>query len=143
MLFSAEIRTIADNFVTSKLDGGRYISAHCRRTDFLNAHEQTTPGNSAVAAKLNAVLAESGVSKVFVATDAPDELREDLRKSVKGDVFFIDEAGASFEHPGKQAAVEMWIAARAEIFIGTQESRFTSSIQLERGFLGKPKHTSE
>jgi len=143
MLFSAEIRTIADNFVTSKLDGGRYISAHCRRTDFLNAHEKTTPGNSAVAAKLNAVLAESGVSKVFVATDAPDELREDLRKSVKGDVFFIDEAGASFEHPGKQAAVEMWIAARAEFFIGTQESRFTSSIQLERGFLGKPKHTSE
>lgn len=143
MLFSDEIRSIGDNLIASMLDGGRYISAHCRRTDFLNAHEKTTPGASAVAAKLNAELEKSGFNKVFVATDAPSDLQDDLRKSVKGKVFFIDEAGVSFEHPGKQAAVEMWIAARAEIFIGTQESRFTAAIQLERGFLGKPKHTSE
>ena len=30
----------------------------------------------------------------------------------------------------------MWIAARAQKFIGTRESRFTAAIQLERAFLG-------
>merc|ERR1711988_1982677 len=72
-----------------------------------------------------------------------NDIRKDLRKQVKGEVVFFDEAGISFDHPGKQAAAEMWIAARADYFIGTHESRFTSAIQLERGFLGKAVDTSE
>merc|ERR1711988_787270 len=83
-----------------------------------------------------------GINKVFVATDAPEDIRADLRKQLKGQLFFFDESDMKFDHPGKQAAAEMWIAARANIFIGTQESRFTSSIQLERGFLGKHTETS-
>eukprot|EP00439_Symbiodinium_sp_Y106_P046551 s5758_g5.t3 len=44
---------------------------------------------------------------------------------------------------GVNAIVETWIAARADFFVGTIESRFTMSIQLERSFLGKPHRTSE
>ena len=55
-----------------------------------------------------------------------------------------------------QAMVETWIAARADFFVGTVESRpkayrfflavicrFTMSIQLERSFLGKPHRSSQ
>jgi len=145
MLFSEEIRAAGDEFVQKALGGRGYVAAHCRRTDFLRVRTKTTPGPEAIAAKLNAALAESGLSQVFVATDAPSELREELQRLVKGQVRFYDAASdaKSFEHPGKQAAVEVWVAARADFFVGTQESRFTMSIQLERGFLGKPKHTSE
>merc|ERR1711964_490754 len=84
--------------------------------------------------------------KVFVATDAPADLKDDLKKKVNGEVFFLgdsEEISGRFDHPGKKAAVEMWIAARADYFIGTTESRFTSHIQLERSWLGKDKSTSE
>merc|ERR1719446_431031 len=141
MLFSAEVRKKADDVIDAKIGGGPYISAHCRRTDFLRVRSKTTPDADGVAAKLNEVLETTKLGKVFIATDAPGDIREDLRKQVKGEVFFFDEAGISFDHPGKQAAAEMWIAARADYFVGTHESRFTSAIQLERGFLGKPKAT--
>merc|ERR1712070_108474 len=84
-----------------------------------------------------------GLTKGFIATDAPGDIREDLRKQLKATVLVFDETGISFDHPGKQAAAEMWIAARADYFVGTHESRFTSAIQLERGFLGKNPKTSE
>ncbi|CAK0808900.1 unnamed protein product [Prorocentrum cordatum] len=90
-------------------------------------------------------LEETGLGQVFVATDAPEDLREELRAEVRGAVHFYADPGAgpALDHPGKQAAAEIWIAARAEFFIGTQESRFTMAIQLERGFLGKRSATSE
>merc|ERR1712110_101875 len=74
-----------------------------------------------------------------------DFLRARLQKRVKGDIHFYEEAngGKSLELPGHQAAVEMWIASRAEFFIGSIGSRFTMWIQLERGFLGKSKESSE
>jgi peptide-O-fucosyltransferase len=143
MLFAEDIRKQADTFIATKFVGKPYISAHVRRTDFLRVRTKTTPGADAVAGKLNAVLESKGFDKVFVATDAPEDIRADLRKMVKGEVVFFDEGGLSFDHPGKHAAAEMWIAARADFFIGTQESRFTASIQMERGFLGKPSDSSE
>jgi len=145
MLWSEEIRRHGDDFLASALGGQKYLAAHCRRTDFLRVRTKTTPSADVVAAKLNAALAETGLKQVFVATDAPTDLREDLQRQVKAAVHFYDGASgaAAFEHPGKQAAVELWIAARAEYFIGTIESRFTMWIQLERGFLGKPKEASE
>merc|ERR1712014_505910 len=83
--------------------------------------------------------------QVFVATDAQDDLRKDLLAKVKGKVHFYDDASGAntFAHPGKKAAVEMWIASRATHFIGSQESRFTMWIQLERSFLGKSVESTE
>lgn len=144
MLFSEEIRGAGDEFILSAFGGRKYLAAHCRRTDFLKVRQKTTPSADVIAARINVVLAETGIDQVFIATDAPSDLREDLQRQVKATVRFYAGNGArSFAHPGKQAAAEIWIAARADFFIGTIESRFTMWIQLERGFLGKPKETSE
>jgi len=141
MLFSTEIRERAEHFRAGTLEGRPYLAAHCRRTDFLKARAKSTPSAEAIAGRLNALLSETGLDQVFVATDAPDDLRRDLQREVQGAVHFFD--SGAFDHPGKQAAAESWIAARADFFIGTIESRFTMSIELERGFLGKLTATSE
>jgi len=142
MLFSKEIRKRADNFISSQLGGRPYVSAHCRRTDFLRVHETRTPDASNIAKKLNALLEQQGISQVFVATDAPQDLKNDLQDQVKGTVHFF-EPPKPFDHPGKQSCAEMWIAARADFFIGTIRSRFTTHIRMERGWLNKPTWTSE
>eukprot|EP00445_Apocalathium_hangoei_P015183 CAMPEP_0203866660 /NCGR_PEP_ID=MMETSP0359-20131031/16077_1 /ASSEMBLY_ACC=CAM_ASM_000338 /TAXON_ID=268821 /ORGANISM="Scrippsiella Hangoei, Strain SHTV-5" /LENGTH=1134 /DNA_ID=CAMNT_0050784791 /DNA_START=37 /DNA_END=3441 /DNA_ORIENTATION=- len=145
MFFSQEIRSSADSFITGALGSQPYLAAHCRRTDFLRVREKTTPSAEVVAQKLNALLEKHKLTQVFVATDALQDLQDDLRRRVNGAVFFFEEANgaASFDHPGKQVAAEIWIASRADFFIGTIESRVTMAIQLERGFLGKKKKTSE
>jgi len=142
MLFAKEIRERADEFISSQLGGRPYIAAHCRRTDFLRVRKKTTPDASNIAAKLNALLKEQGMDQIFVATDAPNDLKKDLEAKVNGTVHFFTPS-KPFDHPGKQTCAEMWIAARADFFIGTIESRVTMHIQLERGFLGKPRATSE
>lgn len=125
-----------------------FLAVHCRRTDFLHARKKTTPGPEAIGAQIAAALTEFGFNQVFVATDAPDELRDVLRSSVKqGSVRFLQDdpdlasvygkGGGQEWHEGELALIEMWIAARATAFIGTQESRFTMHIQLERSWLGK------
>jgi hypothetical protein len=145
MLFADSIRLAGDEFITTWLGGSRYLAVHCRRTDFLTARKDTTPGPRAIATQINAMLRENSISHVFVATDAPSDLRDSLKKQVDGVVHFFDEAAdiwSRFQHPGKRAAVEMWIAARADAFLGTQNSRFTMHIQLERSWLGKPVESS-
>uniref|UniRef100_A0A7S1QYH1 GDP-fucose protein O-fucosyltransferase 2 n=1 Tax=Alexandrium catenella TaxID=2925 RepID=A0A7S1QYH1_ALECA len=145
MLFSKEIRGHGDDFIKNAMGGEKYLAAHCRRTDFLRVRTKTTPSADVIAGKLNVLMEETGIKQVFVATDAPTDLREDLQRQVKGTVRFYDgiSGAVTFDHPGKQAAVEIWIAARADFFIGTIESRFTMWIQLERGFLGKARASSE
>ena len=145
MLFAPDLRDTAERFIQNAFKGGKYLSAHCRRTDFLRAREKTTPDVSNIAMKLNEVLAQEGIDQVFIATDAQEDLRSALEKQVKATVVFYDSAHGAikFDHKGKQAIVETWIAARADFFIGTIESRFTMSIQLERSFLGKPHRSSE
>ncbi|CAE7931948.1 selO [Symbiodinium necroappetens] len=56
---------------------------------------------------------------------------------------FGDRSGLRTLNFATWAIVETWIAARADFFVGTIESRFTMSIQLERSFLGKPHRSSE
>lgn len=145
MLFAPDLRDHAERFIQNAFKGQKYMAAHCRRTDFLRAREKTTPDVSNIAMKLNEVLEQEGLTQVFIATDAQDDLRSALQKEVKGTVVFYDTAHGAiqFDHKGKQAIVETWIAARADFFVGTIESRFTMSIQLERSFLGKPRRTSE
>merc|ERR1712203_290299 len=101
-----------------------------------------TPGVEAIGKQIEAALKRLGLERVFVATDAPDDLRSSLRSRLKGAVRFLDDAPDILkrlgDHNGKRAVVDMWLAARAKYFIGTQESRFTMHIELERGWLGKP-----
>jgi len=145
MLFSKAIRDNAEAYIKSELRGEPYVSAHCRRTDFLSVRSKTTPNVQAIADKLNNILAETGLDRVFIATDAPNDLRAELQQHVQGSVNFyrVADGASSLGHSGKQAAAEIWIAARADYFVGTQESRFTMWIQLERQFQKKPVETSE
>mmetsp|Transcript_28739 Transcript_28739/g.52360 ORF Transcript_28739/g.52360 Transcript_28739/m.52360 type:complete len:549 (+) Transcript_28739:28-1674(+) len=141
MFYSEDIRQAGDSFIKRMFGDKPYLAAHCRRTDFLRARSATTPDVTAISGKLNQVLEERGLSQVFIATDAPGDILQELQNAVRGTVVVFD-LGESLGHPGKQAAAEMWVAARADFFIGTIESRFTMSIQLERAFLGKPTETS-
>lgn len=146
MLFAQPIRDAGEEFIRDHLGGRRYVAAHCRRTDFLMARIKTTPGVEDIAKQLNLALTEQAADQVFIATDAPNDLRETLRTHVTGTVVFFDDASGIRKRlplEGQVAAVEMWIAARANYFIGTQESRFTSHIQLERSWLGIPKEKTE
>ncbi|CAE8644229.1 unnamed protein product, partial [Polarella glacialis] len=104
MLFSKEIRKHGDQFISSALKGQKYLAAHCRRTDSLRAREKSTPDAANVAAKLNAALVETGLQQVFIATDAPEDLRTALMEQVNARVVFYDEANgaADLDHKGKQ-----------------------------------------
>jgi len=146
MLFAKPIRQAGEDFIISRIGGARYISAHCRRGDFLRARSTTTPDVNAIGEQLNLVLKERAANHVFIATDAPDDLRIGLEGIVKGRIHFLGDASGileRFEHPGQRAAVEMWVAARSNFFVGTHESRFSLHVQLERGWLGQPRETSE
>ncbi|CAK0807914.1 unnamed protein product, partial [Prorocentrum cordatum] len=146
MLFAKPIRAAGEEFMRAQLGGGSFLAAHCRRTDFLSAHAKTTPGPAAIAEQINAILLEQDLGAVFVATDAPEDLSGELRGRIDAPVVFLRDVpsvAAGLGHPGKVAAVEMWVAARAAFFVGTSESRFTAHIQLERGWLGKARATSE
>jgi peptide-O-fucosyltransferase len=145
MYFAEPLRLAGDEFIKSTLGGNPYLAVHCRRTDFLQARTATTPGLKATVAQINALLREQGLEQVFISTDAPGELRPSFKEQITGSVHFIDDypdISRRFAHPGKKAIVEMWIAARADVFLGTQNSRFTMHIQLERGWLGKSEETS-
>jgi protein disulfide-isomerase A1 len=145
MLFSPKLRAMGDKYIESTLKGQPYLAAHCRRTDFLRARAKSTPSAESIADHLNDLLQKHGLKQVFVATDATTDLRDDLQQRVRGEVHFYEVAdgGESLDLPGQQAAVEKWIASRADFFIGSIESRFTMWIQLERGFLGKSRESSE
>lgn len=145
MYFSEPLRLAGDEFIQSHIHGHRYLAVHCRRTDFLKARTATTPGVKATALQINALLREQGLDQTFISTDAPDELRATFKEQIIGEVHFLDEApdiATRFTHPGKKAIVEMWIAGRADVFLGTQNSRFTMHIQLERSWLGKTVESS-
>lgn len=141
----ARIRRAGDEFIAAAFQGN-YLAAHCRRTDFLRVRVGTTPAPQAIVAQINNALQIAGLDQVFVATDDPKGLQELLHAEVRGNVKLLHsmpEIAERFQHPGQKAAVEMWIAARSAYFLGTQESRFSSHIQLERSWMGKPKESSE
>lgn len=146
MLFAKPIRDMGERYMQEVLQSKPFLAVHCRRTDFLRAREATTPSVEAVAEQLELALADFGLQQVYIATDAPDDLREVLRSQVRtGRIFFLEDLndlGADSRLEGELAAIEMWIAARATAFIGTQESRFTMHIQTERSWLGKSFETS-
>merc|ERR1740130_1847615 len=75
MLFAEPIRLAGEDFIARAFGGSKYVAVHCRRTDFLKAHTKTTPDQQAIAAQINTLLKDQGAEHVFVATDAPDELR--------------------------------------------------------------------
>lgn len=132
-----------------------FLAAHLRRGDFTKVRGKTTPELAQAALQIARTVVRDGLTgRVFIATDMNPEERkkfEDLLEFASDgtiEAVFGGTGGTGpekplFQHPGKQALAEIWVAARAAQFIGTQESRFSSAIQLERSFLHQPVETSE
>lgn len=146
MLFSSHIREAGNDFIKTVIGSKPFLAVHCRRTDFIQARAKTTPDHASLTFQINAALKMLGYSTVFVATDAVAELQTVLEQGINGRVIFPPDlsgfAAHSIHHPGELAAFEMWVAAQANHFVGTKESRFTSHVQLERSWLGHPASTS-
>ncbi len=53
--------------------GGPYIATHLRRQDFLYGHRDDVPSIKGAAKQLKQLLKTAKLSRVFVATDAPEE----------------------------------------------------------------------
>ncbi|CAL1130143.1 unnamed protein product [Cladocopium goreaui] len=92
MLFAKPIRDMGERYMQEVLQSKPFLAVHCRRTDFLRAREATTPSVEAVAEQLELALADFGLQQVYIATDAPDDLREVLRSQVRtGRIFFLED----------------------------------------------------
>eukprot|EP00397_Hematodinium_sp_SG-2012_P004691 GEMP01004704.1.p1 GENE.GEMP01004704.1~~GEMP01004704.1.p1 ORF type:complete len:969 (+),score=261.57 GEMP01004704.1:492-3398(+) len=140
MFYSEQLRGIGDKFIEDKLNNEKYVSSHLRRNDFLRVRTDTTPATfDGPVKRLKAVMKKRGIKHAFIATDASAEEKADIL-ALMPEVHFFEE---KLDHPNDNAIVESWIAVRGDYFIGSIESRFTSSIQLERGFFGHDKKTSE
>ncbi|GAB5373322.1 hypothetical protein AAMO2058_001741100 [Amorphochlora amoebiformis] len=132
LLPSRRLRKTAEKFA-KKFLRRPYLSAHVRRTDFVkHAHPESTPSLSVVAKALTTISEKYRLRSIFVATDATEEERQELRKQNRRIVFFDQDLG----HPGENALVEQWIAVFSNYFVGTQKSRFTLNIQEERDLMG-------
>jgi len=131
-------RMVADKFVSWNLERP-YLAAHVRRADFASyAHPDTTPDILIAAKTLINLRERFGMKSIFIATDATNEEKKKLEELVGGVVMFKQNLG----HPGENAVVEQWICTTSDLFVGTQVSRFTLSIQEERDLLGiDPRRT--
>jgi len=139
MFYTDKLREIGDDFITEKFMDQPYLSCHLRRTDFLRARKDTTPENfTEPMHRVKEVMEERGLKHVFIATDASEKEKDELRELVPEVVFFEQK----LDHINFNPIVESWIAVRGNYFIGTIESRFTMSIQLERSFYGHNRSTS-
>lgn len=54
-----------------KNGGGRYLSVHLRRKDYLGAHYDLVPSLEGAAAQIRQLMKEEGLRVVFLSTDAP------------------------------------------------------------------------
>ena len=101
----------------------------------------TTPDITNAAAQLNEWAKKVGAKAVFIATDGTDKDIKLLKSKVQN-VHVLRGKGGKFGHPGLNAVIEQWITILADHFIGTQESRFTQSIQEDRDLLGHPQDST-
>lgn len=115
--------------------GGDFICAHWRRRDFVRAHGKELPSIEGTAKQLNELLEKTGVSKIFLATDAPQSEFMLLSKLLAAPVFRFSDPKL---HDGAVAIIDQWICAHARLFIGSHLSTFSYRIQEDREILGFP-----
>ncbi|XP_070536175.1 GDP-fucose protein O-fucosyltransferase 2-like isoform X1 [Ptychodera flava] len=171
MRFSEPLRDIADAFRKQYLDsdderdktvltddwrdmkategsakGGPYMAVHLRRKDFVSSHRKDVPSLKEAAKQIKKVLKAEKLDKLFVATDAPKEELDELKKHFKGKTEVFRYMPPTEIHEkykdGGVAIIDQWICAHARFFMGTSVSTFSFRIQDEREILGfDPKTT--
>ncbi|CAG9766227.1 unnamed protein product [Ceutorhynchus assimilis] len=122
--------------------GGPYLAVHLRRRDFLRGRPDDVPDLKRVAEQITEKLEELELSKVFVATDAPqkeyDELNSLLLPKYEIYKYTASKTVEKKYSAGGVAIVDQIICSYARYFIGTSESTFSFRIQEEREILGFP-----
>ncbi|KAK6009339.1 hypothetical protein OSTOST_25755, partial [Ostertagia ostertagi] len=88
---------------------------------------------------LNELHKKLGVSRVFLATDAPEAEVDQLAKLVTVPVLRFHDAELL---DGAVAIVDQWICAHARAFIGSHVSTFSYRIQEDREILGFAPNTT-
>ncbi|ESO06363.1 hypothetical protein HELRODRAFT_64107 [Helobdella robusta] len=126
--------------------GGPYLAAHLRRRDFLYGHQDKLPSMKAAAQRINEILDDLHLKKVFVATDASGEELEGLKINIKPSVevyrYQGDKNVLRKYGDGGVAIIDQWICAHARYFIGTTSSTFSFRIHEEREILGFRQETT-
>ena len=109
--------------------GGPYLCAHLRRKDYVHSRAGQIPSLEGAAEQLVRKLTELGLDRAFVATDAPSEefevLRRALAKSGKeAERFRPDEETLRELGDGGVAIVDQIICSRARyVLVGSVEGR--------------------
>ncbi|XP_077993934.1 GDP-fucose protein O-fucosyltransferase 2-like [Glandiceps talaboti] len=125
---------------TGSAVGGPYMAVHLRRKDFVHSHSKDVPSLKEAAKQIKKVLKEKKLKKLYVATDAPKEEMNELKKHLKGkvEVFKYDPPTEVLDKykDGGIAIIDQWICAHARYFMGTSVSTFSFRIHDERTILG-------
>ncbi|PVD37980.1 hypothetical protein C0Q70_00582 [Pomacea canaliculata] len=141
MRFSKELRDLADEFRKTYLDsfdeadntvldddwtkmkrkhgeakGGPYLAVHLRRADFVQVRGQDVPSLKHAAKQLKSLLKKHKLTKVFVATDAPEQEYMELKVYLEDfEVFHYTPPAEVLERfkDGGVAIIDQWICAHA------------------------------
>eukprot|EP00439_Symbiodinium_sp_Y106_P073704 s721_g13.t4 len=105
----------------------------------------TTPSATAAASRINRLLKKRQLEQVFVAGDADEGFRADLRSGVKVALYFFsqDDGAELPELRGQEELVELQLASQAEYFIGSAGSAFSAAVRRQRQRLGHPPSASD
>lgn len=113
-----------------------------RRRDFLRGRPDQVPSLNSVALQIISKLNDLHLSKVFIATDAPQKEFEELEQLItpKNEVYkFVPTKRIESEYSaGGVAIIDQIICSHARYFMGTTDSTFSFRIQEEREILGFP-----
>ncbi|XP_059503048.1 GDP-fucose protein O-fucosyltransferase 2 isoform X3 [Stegostoma tigrinum] len=123
--------------------GGPYLGVHLRRKDFIWGHREDIPSIKGTAEKINNLMKELKLNKVFVATDADEDEVNELKRLLPNMLRFEPtQEELQLYKDGGVAIIDQWICAHARYFIGTSVSTFSFRIHEEREILGfDPKTT--
>ncbi|HZT75087.1 MAG TPA: hypothetical protein VFA27_00415 [Vicinamibacterales bacterium] len=134
MQFAAPLVREADRFVASAFGGAPYLAVHLRRGDFL-ATNRPHPSLDDVVAQVRAAQRRTGLTRLFVATDASDADVAYLRARLTF-TRYSPPAGLAMSDGGV-AILDQIVATRAAHFIGTEGSTFTRVIMEDREIAGR------
>ena len=169
MVFSKALRDIGDEFRKDYLDsydeddktvlenwkdmkrnhgdavGGPYLAVHLRRKDYLYGHNKEVPSLEYAAKQVKKYLKQYKVTKLYVATDAPEAefetFKEQFKKTEVHRFVPTKEIHETYKDGGI-AIIDQWICAHARAFVGTYVSTFTFRIHEEREILGFDPETT-
>ena len=120
--------------------GGDFACVHLRRGDFARSRGSQVPSVEWAARQLTRRLADLGLSKLFVSTDADQKeisvLKKHLGPELEMKIFKPEPDQLEDLKDGGVAIMDQIICSHARYFIGTRESTFTFRIQEEREMMG-------